>query len=77
MESKTIHLRVSADAAQIYDTASDEERRKLEALVSSRLREVTRRKAHGKSLEDIMSEMSRKAQEHGLTPEKLNDILNE
>lgn len=75
METKTISLRVSADAARAYESASAEEKRKLEALVSSRLREAIRRR-EGKSLEDLMSEMSRNAQERGLTPEKLDDILN-
>lgn len=77
METRTISLRVSADAARAYESASAEEKRKLEALVSSRLREATRRRhQEGRSLEDLMSEMSRKAQERGLTPEKLDDILN-
>lgn len=76
METKTIKLRVSADAAQVYESASAEEKRKLEALVSSRLREAARHREQGKSLEEIMSEISRKAQERGLTPEKLDEILN-
>jgi hypothetical protein len=42
METKTINLRVSADAAEMYESASDEEKRKLEALISSRLREAAR-----------------------------------
>jgi hypothetical protein len=77
METKTINLRVSADAAEMYESASDEEKRKLEALISSRLREAARHRERGKTLEEIMSEMSRKARERGLTPEKLDDILNE
>ena len=54
-----------------------EEKRKLEALVSSRLREAARHRERGQSLEEIMSELSRNAQERGLTPEKLDDILDE
>jgi len=77
METKTSNLRVSADAAEMYESASDEEKRKLEALISSRLREAARHRERGKTLEEIMSEMSRKARERGLTPEKLDDILNE
>ena len=61
----------------MYESASDEEKRKLEALISSRLREAARHRERGKTLEEIMSEMSRKARERGLTPEKLDDILNE
>jgi len=77
METKTINLRLSADAAEMYESASAEEKRKLEALVSSRLREAARHRARGQSLEEIMSELSRNARERGLTPEKLDDILNE
>ena len=77
METKTISLRVSADAARAYESAPAEEKRKLEALVSSRLREVTRHRKRGRSLEDVMSAMNRKAQERGLTPEKLDEILND
>ncbi len=76
METKTISLRVSADAARAYESASAEEKCKLEALVSSRLREAIRQRDRGKSLEEVMDEMSRKAQARGLTPEKLDDILN-
>lgn len=77
METKTINLRVSADAADVYESASAEEKRKLEALISSRLRETDRHRERGQTLEEIMSAMSRNAQERGLTPEKLDDILNE
>jgi hypothetical protein len=77
METKTISLRVSADVADAYESASAEEKRKLEALLSSRLREAVRHRKHGRSLEEIMDEMSRRAQERGLTQEKLDDILNE
>lgn len=77
METKTINIRISADAAEVYESASDEDKRKLEALVSSRLREAGRHRRHGMSLEKIMNDMSRRAQERGLTPEKLDEILNE
>ena len=77
MGTKTINLRVSADAAEVYESASAEEKRKLEALVSSRLREAARHRERGQTLEEIMSELSRNAQKRGLTPKKLADILNE
>jgi hypothetical protein len=77
METKTINLRVSADVADAYESASSEEKRKLEALLSSRLREVVRHRKRERSLEEIMDEMSRRAQERGLTQEKLDEILND
>jgi hypothetical protein len=76
METKTISVRVNADAAQIYESAPAEEKRKLEALLSSRLREVIHHRKHKKSREEVMNEISRKAQKRGLTPEKLDEILN-
>jgi len=77
MDTKTIRLRVSAEAAEVYESASEEEKRKLEALVSSRLRDAGRQMTQGRRLEEIMSEISHKAQERGLTPEKLDAILND
>lgn len=74
METKTITIRVSADAARIFETASEAERLKLEALLSLRLSGVTRSK---RTLEEIMAEISQHAQAQGLTPEILDSILNE
>lgn len=74
MENKTITIRVNAEAARIFEAASEEERRKLEALLSLKLSDVTRPK---RPLEEVMSDISRKAQKRGLTPEILNSILNE
>jgi len=77
METKTIRLRVSAEAAEVYESASTEEKRKFEALVSSQLRAAARHRKHERSLEDVMGEISKKAQARDLTPEKLEEILNE
>jgi hypothetical protein len=74
METETITIRVDAEAARAFRSASLEERRKLEALLSLRLSEVTQ---STDSLQAIMGEISRKAQERGLTPEILNSILND
>ncbi len=74
VKTKTITIRVNAEAARIFETASEEQRRKVEALLSLKLTEVTRQ---NKTLEEVMSEISHKAQERGLTPEILDSILNE
>jgi len=74
METKTITIRVSPEAAYAYQTASAEQQRKLDALLSLKLAEMARAK---RPLEPIMSEISRKAQERGLTPEILKSMLNE
>jgi hypothetical protein len=77
MKTKEITIQVEAEAADIYQSSSEEKKRKLDALLSSRLREVTSRRISEKSLEDIMHEISQKARARGLTPTKLDEILNE
>jgi hypothetical protein len=74
METKTITIRVDAEVAQAYESASEEERRKLDVLLNIKLRQVTGNK---RPLEEIMDEISDKAQNRGLTPEILDSILNE
>ncbi len=74
METKTITIRVDAEVAQAYESASEEEKTKLDVLLNLKLREVTRKK---RPLEEIMDEISRNAHDRGLTPEILDSILNE
>jgi hypothetical protein len=74
METQTITIRVSPEAARVYNTATAEQQRKLEALLSLKLTEIARTT---RPLEAIMSEMSRTAQARGLTPEILESLLNE
>lgn len=74
MNAEAITIQVDPEAALAYRSVSVEERRKLDLLLSLRLREVTR---PGTSLEDVMDELSRNAQERGLTPEILQSILDE
>ena len=74
MPTKTITIRVDTEAARAYETATQEQQRKLDALLSLKLTEATRTR---RSLEDVMADMSRDAQERGLTPEILESILRE
>ena len=74
METKAITIHVDAETARIYESVSDEERHKLDVLLNLKLREVTRQK---RSLKEVMDDISRKAQERGLTPEILDSILKE
>ena len=69
-----ITVSVDADVAKAYRSASESERRKLDLLINLRLRDVTK---PGKSLREIMLELSRNAQRRGLTPEILRSILDE
>ena len=71
MQEITIH--VTPDAAATYLAASEEDRRKLDALLSLRLSEAA---GWNRSLRDVIREASQEAQAKGLTPEILQDILN-
>ncbi len=74
MKTEEITVRVDAEAADAYRAASEQDRRKLEVLISLRLREATR---SGGSLKELMRRISRKAQERGLTGEVLDSILHD
>ncbi len=74
MATREISIRVSDRAAQTYEQASEEERRKLDALLSMRLTEASRTT---RPLEKIMTEIGREAKARGLTPEKLQQILDD
>lgn len=74
MDTEIISIRVDAEAARAFRSLPEEDRRKLEALLSIRLTEVTQR---GESLDAVMREISEKAKARGLTPEILKSLLNE
>jgi len=74
METQAITIRVSREAARVYNTATAEQQRKLEVLLSLKLTEVARAP---RALEDIMDEISRQAQAHGLTPGILKSLLSQ
>ncbi len=74
METKAITINVNAETALIFEAISEEEKRKLAALISLKLTEANYQK---RTLEEVMSEISQKAQKRGLTPEILQSILNE
>jgi len=74
MATREISVRVSDRAARKYEEASEQERRKLDALLSMRLTEARR---STRPLEEVMSDLSREAKANGLTEEKLQQILSE
>ena len=67
-----ITVSVDPDVADVYRSASDDDRRKLDLLINLRLREAMESRT---SLRNIMVEISRDAQRRGLTPENLESIL--
>lgn len=74
MASRAITIRVDPEAAQAYEAASVEERRKLDVLLSLKLTEVTQAE---QPLEEIMQSISQNVQARGLTPEILQILLDE
>ena len=72
--AEQIIVSVDPEVAKRYRSASDNERRKLDLLVSLRLLDATE---SGKSLRETVQEISRNAQRRGLTPEILQSILDE
>ena len=75
-----ITISVDADLAEIYHSASESERRKLDLIINLRLRNVVNQgqeQEQGRPLLEIMDDISRKAQQRGLTPEILQSILDE
>ena len=72
--TEQITVSVDSDVANLYRSASNNERRKLDLLVNLRLRDATE---SGKSLRETMLEISRNAQRRGLTPDILQSILDE
>jgi hypothetical protein len=74
MQTEAITIHVDSAAAQAYRAASDQERKKLDILLSLRLQDALHPSG---SLTELVRELSRKAQERGLTPEILESILHE
>jgi hypothetical protein len=74
MKTAEITIHVDPEVATAYSSASEEDRRKMDLLAGFQLTEFLR---SPESLEDVMAEMSREAQQHGLTPGNLDSILHE
>ena len=74
MISKEITIRVTPEAASIYESASEQQRRKLDALLSLRLSETSK---PGRSISEIMKEATEEAKSRGLTEDILKEILDE
>jgi hypothetical protein len=72
MQSEAITIQVTPQAATAYRAASEEDRRKLDLLVSLQIVEFF---TSGESLKEAMDAMSREAAAAGLTPEMLDSTL--
>jgi len=74
MDTREITIRVDAEAAKVYAAASEEEREKIDLLLSLRLSQVT---GPSSSLEQVMRETSEAARARGLTARDLDELLRE
>ena len=72
MDTEHITIQVEAEAARAFRTASPQDKKKLELLLSLRLLEATK---STESLSKVMREISQKAQKRGLTDEFLTSFL--
>jgi len=73
MQTREITIRVTPNAARVYESASEQERRKLDVLLSLRLSEA---RGLSRSLNEIIREASQEARERGLTEDLLNELLD-
>ena len=73
MRMQEITIRVDPNAAAVYLSASEQDRRKLDALLSLRLSEAA---LQPRPLQEIIREASNEAAANGLTPEILQEILD-
>ena len=74
MQTQAIVVRVTPEAARIYQTASVQDRYKFDLLLSLQLTQTAQ---PTRSLKQLMREASAEAQARGLTPEILASILDE
>jgi hypothetical protein len=74
LTTETITIQVTPEIAKAFRSASPSERKKMELLLNLRLLEATRQ---SKPLEQVMREISRSAQERGLTEDILTELLRD
>jgi hypothetical protein len=75
METTTISIEVDADAARAFREASVQDRRKLQILLSLRLRELT--SGPTRPLKEVMDDIGEEAEARGLTPEILENLAHD
>jgi hypothetical protein len=73
MENSAITITLDPQTARAYDCAGPEEKRKIQALLSLWLRDLTG--GEYPSLQQILDDVAQKAKARGLTPEMLDPIL--
>ena len=75
MPDCTITITVDPQTAQAYHAAKEEERKKIEALLGLRARQLAVEKRP--KLDEVMEEAARYARSKGMTPEILDSLLRD
>ncbi len=75
MLTETITLQVESDAARFYNDAPQTDKQKLQTLFGSWLKQYA--EADAETLKRTMDEISRNAQDKGLTTEILESLLTD
>ena len=75
MATETITIQVDPEAARAFNAAPLADQRKMGALLSLWLKDVTM--AEPAALKQLMTDLSQKARDRGLTPEILDNLLKE
>ena len=75
MATETISIQVDRDAARAYKAAPPADQKKMGALLSLWLKDVAT--AEPAELKRLMTDLSKKARDRGLTPDILEDLLKE
>jgi len=75
MVNMNITIPLDPETARAYESAGIAEKRRIQFLLSVWLRQLTTGKS--RSLEEILDEAGRQAQERGLTPEILESLLRD
>ncbi len=71
--ANSITIPLDPQTARAYESASPEEKRKIQALLSLWLRELAA--GENLSLQQVLDEVGSKAKARGLTPEVLDSLL--
>jgi hypothetical protein len=75
MSTQISSIQVEPEIADAYNSASQEDQKKIQLLMGLWLQELSTQP--NMSLSDVMDMISERAQARGLTPEILESILNE
>ena len=75
MATETITIQVDPEAARAFNAAPPADQRKMGALLSLWLKDVAM--AEPAALKQLMTDISKKARDRGLTPEILENLLKE